>query len=571
MSRLDSHSLAGSARFCLEKVATLLAHREPVGLASEALSTLLADFGATGGALFYLARPRLRMRQGEFSPEVTAQVNRWEAGIEERLAAGPWEIAGPDGPTLASHPIRKSGCVGVYLLLRSGHRVTGGLFLCYPQEEIPTGAQRTLLTLFVQAVSRLLELAGEKSLIRERLGQLSLLYQVSQSMASTFDLRKVLDDTMQLAAAVLDARASALMLIEEESQELVFEHTHGEMGNLLEKQRTALDEGIAGWVAAHGKPIISNDARNDPRFSAQVDARTGFLTESVLCVPVQIRGKSIGVLEVLNKRGEEGFDAEDLSLIVAAANQAAIAIENARLYQSLRDERDRIIQAQEAVRHQVARNLHDGTVQFLSAISMSIDHLERLLELKPEAARSELEALRHLVRQATHEARLALFELRPVILETQGLVAALEAYVQQLEGSEEFAVHLDVEPSLPKLSNSIASTVFAIIQEAVTNAKKHATPRDVWLRVSQIEGLLQVTVEDNGTGFDQEMVGQTYDRRRSMGLLSMKERAELIDGRLTIESCESPAESGTRVILQVPIQRASSQAQKRQEEKLEVL
>jgi signal transduction histidine kinase len=274
---------------------------------------------------------------------------------------------------------------------------------------------------------------------------------------------------------------------------------------------------------------------------------------------------------VLNKRGEGIFDAEDLSLMITMANQAAIAIENARLYQSLRDERDRIIQAQEVVRRQVARNLHDGTIQFLSAISMGIDHLEHRLELKPEAARRELEVLRDLARQATKQARLALFELRPVILETQGLAAALDTYVQQLEGSEDLSIHLELEPALPNLTNSVASTVFAIIQEAVTNAKKHAAPRDVWLRLSQSEDWLEVTVEDNGSGFDTETVEEAYDHQCSLGLLSMRERAELIDGQLTIESRESPPRTGTRVILRLPVSTEPSKAARQRKGGQEVL
>jgi signal transduction histidine kinase len=239
--------------------------------------------------------------------------------------------------------------------------------------------------------------------------------------------------------------------------------------------------------------------------------------------------------------------------MLTTANQAGIAIENSRLYQSLRDERDRIIQAQEDVRRQVARNLHDGTVQFLSAIAMGIDHMERLLDFKPEAARSELEALRDLTRQATQQARLALFELRPLILETQGLVAALEAYVQQLEGSEEFDVHLDVANTIPDVDSSIGATIFTIVQEAVNNAKKHAAARDVWLRLSHDNGWMQIMVEDNGKGFDAEAVERNYDQRGSFGLLNMRERAELIDGYLEIESETATSRHGTKVTLHVPI------------------
>jgi signal transduction histidine kinase len=270
-------------------------------------------------------------------------------------------------------------------------------------------------------------------------------------------------------------------------------------------------------------------------------------------VPIRIRGNTVGVLEALNKRRETGFDSEDLSLLITTASQAAISIENNRLYQSLRDEQARIIRAQESVRRQVARNLHDGTVQFLSAIAMGIDHMERLLELKPEAAKSELAALRDLTHQATKQARLALFELRPLILETQGLVPALEAYVQQLRDSEEFDVHLQADESLPYMNGLVAATVFAIVQEAVNNAKKHAAPRDVWLCLSQEGDWLHVSVKDNGTGFDFEAVEQNYDQRGSIGLLNMRERAALINGHVEIQSVIDPPDAGTKVTLRVPL------------------
>jgi signal transduction histidine kinase len=546
-------SLLVGSRFGLERLSSLLAHREPVGLASDALSAFMTSFGATAGSLFYASRPPLRVRRGRFSEALTAHMDRWEASVEQRIANGPWRPAQKEEPLLPSRPVQGTDQVVTYFLIRDDQDAVGAFCLAFPQRNLPTGNQRTVLICLLQAIASALRLVAELSVTKERLVQLSLFYQVAQSMASTFDQGKVLENTMQLSTAVLDASASALMMVDERSGELVFEYAYGEMGSILRKQRTPLNEGIAGWVATHGVPVLVNDVRNDPRFSPLVDARTGFLTQSVVCVPIQIRGKTIGVLEALNKRSEAGFDPEDLSLMVTTANQAAIAIENARLYQSLRDERDRIIQAQEDVRRQVARNLHDGTVQFLSAISMGIDHLERLLEIKPEAAKSELAALRALTRQATQQARLALFELRPLILETQGLIPALEAYAQQLQGSERFGIHLEAPASLPNLNSSVATTVFAIVQEAVNNAKKHASPRDVWLRLSREENWLQVVVQDNGKGFDPQEVEREYDRQGSIGLLSMRERAELIDGYLEIQSSSTRSHPGTKVILRVPL------------------
>jgi signal transduction histidine kinase len=542
-----------TSRLFLDNIVNLLSRREPVGLASEALSMLIRDLGAAGGSLFYAARPPVRVRRGDLSPALVAHVDQWEANVERRITAGSWQLDKSEETMSACIPVPSAGQAIIYSLLSDAQEVTGAVSLAFAEGHAPTGEHRDLLRTLLRAIGALMSGVGDLILTRSRLSQLTLFYQVAQSMTSTFDLGKVLDDTMQLASAVLDASASALMLIDEESGELVSEYAHGQFGELLRKQRTLLHEGIAGWVVTHGVPVVVNDVQSDPRFSPLIDTQNGFPTRSVVCVPLKIRTKTIGVLEVLNKRSAQGFDSEDLGLVITTANQAAIAIENARLYQRLREERDRIIQVQEDVRRQVARNLHDGTVQFLSAIAMGIDHMEQLLEVKPEAAKSELAALRDLTRQATHEARLALFELRPLVLETRGLVPALEAYVQQLEESEDFQMHLDAPVSLPDLDAAVARTVFVIVQEAVTNAKKHASPRDVWLRLSREEDWLQVVVEDNGKGFDVERVSREYDRRGSIGILSMRERAELIDSTVEIRSKTEKPESGTQVILRVPV------------------
>jgi len=536
-----------------DRLGTLLARREPASVAAEALSILIQDFGATAGSLCLIKGVPLRVRGGELSGATIAHLDGWEANVEERIAAGPWLVAERQASSLAWRPVQDTLQRAVYSLIRDGQQVTGTISLIYAKDRLPVGEERDSLVRFLRTVGQAMALVIEMALTKQRMSQLGLFYQVAQAMASTFDLDQALDDTLELATAILNASASSFLLVDQEKQELAFAHTHGEAAGMLLGRRMPLSEGIAGWVATNGKPIVVNDVRQDPRFCSRMDDWTGFKTQSAVCVPVQTRGKTIAVLEVLNKRSQASFDAEDMSLMITTASQAAIAIENNHLYQSLRDEKDRIIQAQENVRRQVARNLHDGIVQFLSAISMGIDHLERLLEFKPEAARSELEALRDLTRQATQEARLALFELRPLILETQGLVPALESYVHQLEGSESFALHLQAARNLPDLNSSVAGTVFAIVQEALNNAKKHAAPRDVWLRLSHEDDWLVVVVEDNGRGFDYQTVQAGYDQRGSIGLLTMRERAELLNGQVEIQSSRKPPKSGTKVILRVPL------------------
>jgi signal transduction histidine kinase len=435
-------------------------------------------------------------------------------------------------------------------------RIVGSISLvCSANYEL-SSLRRQWLSWLSCGVANLAELMENLSLTQQRLSQVGLFYQMGQALVSTFDLPQLLQDTMQLAGTVINAAASSLMLVDEESKELIFAVAHGAKGSLLRSQRISISQGIAGWVATHGEPVIANDVAKDSRFSPQVDSRTGFLTRSILAVPMQLRGKTIGVLEVLNKHDEESFDEEDQQLLLALAAQAAIALENARLVKSLREERDRILGAQEEVRRELNRKLHDGTVQLLAAIGMGIDHLERLLQLKPDAVYAELEALRKLTRQATREARMLLFELRPVVLESQGLVSALQRYVEQLQQSEPFHTYFDDGGFDAPVDQQVAGAIFAIVQEAVNNTRKHAKASNLWIRLREADDDLTVYIEDDGLGFDVVAVEREYETQSSsFGLLNMRERAALIEGELAIESSEMMPEQGTIVMLRVPLSR----------------
>jgi len=184
---------------------------------------------------------------------------------------------------------------------------------------------------------------------------------------------------------------------------------------------------------------------------------------------------------------------------------------------------------------------------------MNIDHIEKLVQHKPEAVGPELDALRHLARQATRQARLLLFELRPVILESRGLLAALHTYVDQLRQSEKFAITLQAGDLPGRLATRVERTIFSIIQEAVNNIRRHAKAGQVWIRLIPSPRELHVEIEDDGAGFDLKEVKRSYDERGSFGLLNMKERGELINATLAIESRGEGRARGTKVRLTVPL------------------
>lgn len=173
--------------------------------------------------------------------------------------------------------------------------------------------------------------------IEEKAERLSLLSRLGQILNSSLDPREVRERAMEAATQLMKAEVGSLLLIDEGTRKLYFEVALGEKEEMVKTIFLNFGEGIAGWVAEKGEPAVVNDPEKDPRFFKGVDDRTDFKTRNLLCVPVKIKDRTIGVLEAINKRGGEDFDEEDLSLFQSLSDQVAIALDNARLYQELEE------------------------------------------------------------------------------------------------------------------------------------------------------------------------------------------------------------------------------------------
>jgi CheY-like chemotaxis protein len=167
--------------------------------------------------------------------------------------------------------------------------------------------------------------------------KLGLAIEMSSIVNSTLDLSEVLTLVLRYADRLLNSVASTLMLLDENTGELVFSIPTGPKTDKLRELRISAEKGIAGWVAKRGKPVWVSDVREDPRFYPDVDMIFGFETESILCVPVRGKGKLIGVLEVINKKDGTPFTKADSLLLSIFAHYTAVAIENARIYGDLQE------------------------------------------------------------------------------------------------------------------------------------------------------------------------------------------------------------------------------------------
>ena len=394
------------------------------------------------------------------------------------------------------------------------------------------------------------ELKREHQLAQERIAALTVLQDVARDLTSELDLNKLLRDILRSAVRVLKASDGSLLLWDDATNELVFAVTDGGAGEALEGQRMPADKGIAGWVFTHCQPDTVHNVRSNGRFYSAIDESLGYHTSSLVAVPMITKGQGIGVLEVLNKKSGERFDENDRDILYALAGQAATAIMNARLYQEVRDEKDRIIALEEDVRKELARDFHDGPAQTLAAMIMGIELIEALPERISESLAAGLTELRAMATKTLHQVRNMIFELRPVILKTQGLEPALRSYVERLREAEDMNIHLKVEGLEERLPARLEEICFSIIQEAISNVKRHANEKNVWLTAVRRGDEFQVVIKDDGKGFDLAEVERSYDRRGKLGLLNMRERTEMIRGRLSIESAPG---KGTTITLNVPL------------------
>ena len=160
--------------------------------------------------------------------------------------------------------------------------------------------------------------------------------EITGMLNSTLNLDELLRLIMNSAAELLNAETSSLLLLDEEAGDLIIHVATGESGEQVAQQRVPAGQGIAGWVMEKGETVVAEDPRNDPRFFAGMDEATGFETRNILALPLNVRERIVGVVEVINKR-EGGFTDQDQELARALANQAAIAIDNAQLYAKLAD------------------------------------------------------------------------------------------------------------------------------------------------------------------------------------------------------------------------------------------
>jgi signal transduction histidine kinase len=430
------------------------------------------------------------------------------------------------------------GFLGVPILLRGV--AYGNLYLTEKRGgEDFTEEDEELVTLLAAQAAVAIENARLYESATRWLRQLESLAEVGNALAGEIDLPTLLALVTARLRELVGARIVLIALPDDRGMlriaaadgpdadqllGLVFSGEQSKSGRVLDRLRGERVDNLA----------------DDPEVDREVAGAFGVTTG--LYVPLVAHERAIGVIIAHDRTGADPrFTDDDLRLAEAFADRAAVAVDLSE--RVARDALRRVVAAQELERRRLARELHDETGQALTSILLGLKAAEDAGGA--EQMRTSIASLRELVVETLHDVRRLAVELRPRALDDFGLVAALERLTESF--AEQTGIAVDFEHSLgtERLRGEVETALYRIVQEALTNIVKHAGARRVSVVLSRRAGGVTAVIEDDGRGF--ESMGSDDS---GLGLVGMRERLGLLNGRLVIESTQG---AGTTIVAEVPL------------------
>jgi signal transduction histidine kinase len=369
------------------------------------------------------------------------------------------------------------------------------------------------------------------------LRQLESLNEVGNALSSELELEPLLGLVARRLQELVDAKLVLIAL--PEGDVLRVAAAEGESSYGVAGMELALAGSKSGRVLERGRSERIDSLLDDPEVDQQATRRLG--VHSALYVPLMVRGRPIGIVIAHDKQGATpAFSEDDLRLAESLGSRAAIAVDLSERVS--RDSVRRVVEAQELERARLARELHDETGQALTSILLGLKPLERTAE--SAEARTALESVRELVISTLQDVRRLAVELRPSALDDFGLVPAVERLTETFREQSGLRVDLETQLGEERLPSEAETTLYRVIQEALTNVVKHSAAKRVSILLQRKNSAVVAVVEDDGAGFD-----PSDTRADAIGLSGMRERVSLAGGRLQVES--SPG-AGTTVVAEVP-------------------
>lgn len=369
------------------------------------------------------------------------------------------------------------------------------------------------------------------------LRQLESLNEIGNALATEIELEPLLSLIACRLRELVDARLVLISL--PSGKTLRIAAADGEEAATLVGIELDLSASKTGRVFERRRSERVDSVLEDPEIDQQVARRLGI--RSALLVPLVVRDRAIGVVVAHDKAGNDPrFSDDDLRLAETLSARAAIAVDLSERVS--RDALRRVVEAQELERTRLARELHDETGQALTSVLLGLRSVETAAS--PEESNTALAHVRELVVRAAQDVRRLAVELRPSALDDFGLVPALERLLGGFGEKSGLAMDLEARLGDERLPGEVETTLYRIVQEAITNVGKHAEAKGVSVVLTRRGGEVSAVIEDDGHGFDPK------EGSAGLGLVGMRERVALVGGRMAIESREG---AGTTIHVEVPL------------------
>jgi signal transduction histidine kinase len=402
----------------------------------------------------------------------------------------------------------------------------------------------------------------ESQLLR-RHHQLLALSQISGAISGLRDLDTILRTTLDSVLKLINSDIGGILLLDEETNTLYYRVQRGLSAKYAEEMRMQIGEGIAGSVASSGESIVLEDISNDPRAACpDLVSREGL--RGFASIPLKTKDRVIGVMNIASHVAKR-FAPDDVSLLSSIGDYLGTAIEQARLYDRLTRASERYqtllqhaLTAQEQERKRIARELHDETSQAITSLTLSLQAIMGMAEMKGIGDKEFLETLKATHSYAVYagnEIIRLMKELRPTLLDELGMPAAIHRYAKDTLQAKGISVTAEFTGADRRFPPEVEVTLFRVAQGLIGNILEHSQAKNASIKLECNASECVLRIEDDGVGFDVSKLTRVDPSGRGAGVFTMKERVSLVGGNCRIESRPG---RGTSVVAKIPVTRGES-------------
>ncbi|MFP3854137.1 MAG: GAF domain-containing protein [Anaerolineales bacterium] len=374
--------------------------------------------------------------------------------------------------------------------------------------------------------------------LKARNRELAAINSLARAMSEHGDIETILSRALSEVLAVTGMPAGEIFLINEATGKLqMASHAGADQQEFHTIEQFDIGQGIPGRVVESGEPFITSDLSKEKAYLRKEVIELGYRT--FICIPIRIKGTVIGTLDLASK-SDAATSEREIALLETIGHQIGVAVENARLYEEI--ERLAIVEE----RSRIGMDLHDGVIQSIYAVGLTLETTRLLLGKDPEQAESLLDSAVEGLNDVIRDIRNFILDLRPRQYEGD-LRSGLNRLVREFQANTMIEIDVDVPEALASaIPTSPSRAMVLTAQEALANVARHARATRVWLSLRQQDSSAVLTVTDNGRGFDPEQ------RSRSVGhgLANMESRAHELGGSFSVVS--EPGE-GTTIRLSIPL------------------